>query len=107
MPDGPGCNLAASQPARPTQTLVRLFDQIATGTGMQLPGWRFLLLHYFLWFRPPLSLKGLWGKTKELSRFKEAYTAEAAKLQACRQGSSVTATQLDDGTIQLTVGLGA
>jgi len=91
----------------PNHGQVRLFDQIATGTGVQLPGWRFPLcitsdgsvLHD--------HFQGLWGEPKELSRFLQAYATEAAKLQARRQGHSVTETQLADGTIQLIVELGA
>ena len=91
----------------PTHGQVLLFDQIATGTGVQLPGWRFPLcitsdgsvLHD--------HFQGLWGEPKALSRFLQAYATEAAKLQARRQGHSVTETQLADGTIQLTVELGA
>ena len=64
----------------PTHGQVRLFDQIATGTGVQLPGWRFPLcitsdgsvLHD--------HFQGLWGEPKELSRFLQTYATEAAKF---------------------------
>lgn len=91
----------------PARGQIRLYDKVALGTGVQLPGWRFPIcitdegtIHYD-------HYHGMWGEPKELSNFLQAYAAEAAKLQARRQGHSVTETALPDGTIRLTVELGA
>jgi hypothetical protein len=46
---------------------------------------------------------GRWGDKNRLDQFLQAYTVERAKLEARRQGHSVTESPLEDGSIKLTV----
>lgn len=44
-----------------------------------------------------------WGKKLELDRFLQAYAVERAKLEARRQGHTVTEQSLSDGSIRLSI----
>ena len=47
-----------------------------------------------------------WGDQRELDRFLQAYACERAKIEARRQGHTVTEQPLADGSIKLTIQLG-
>jgi hypothetical protein len=49
---------------------------------------------------------GKWGKQEELDRFLQSYAVEKAKLEARKQGHSVTEQTLTDGSIKLVVQVG-
>ncbi|HEY3963615.1 MAG TPA: hypothetical protein VGM05_03595 [Planctomycetaceae bacterium] len=46
---------------------------------------------------------GRWGEQKELDRFMQAYAVERAKIEARKNGHSVTEQELADGSIKLTI----
>ena len=52
------------------------------------------------------NFEGRWGEQRELDRLMQSYAAEKAKLEARRQGHTVTEQALADGSIKLTVHVG-
>ena len=92
----------------PKQGTTQLFSGSATGWAVQLPGWRYPVvcdvasgqLHFD-------NFGGHWGKQAELDRFLQAYAVEKARIEARRQGHTVTEQPLSDGSIRLTVHVGA
>jgi hypothetical protein len=88
----------------PSHRVVHLFNDAAEGLAVELPGW-----HYpVVCDTASGGLKfdnygGAWGDQKELDRFLQAYACEKAKLEARRQGHSVTEQSLADGSIKLTI----
>jgi hypothetical protein len=98
------CNRLGLPP--PTQRTVQLFDAIVEGLAVELPEWRYPVvcdlatgsLRYD-------NFQGSWGDRTRLNQFLQAYAAEKAKLEARRQGHSVTEQQLSDGSLKLTINL--
>ena len=89
---------------QPSQRTVQLFSSSATGLAVELPGWNYPVVCELA----SGSLKfdnygGAWGDQKELDRFLQAYACEKAKIEARRQGHSVTEQPLADGSIKLTI----
>ena len=84
-----------------------MFSGEATGLGVQLPDWKYPLvcelesgqLRYD-------NYNGRWGEQQHLDSFLQAYAVEKAKIEARRQGHSVTEQQLADGSIKVTVQVG-
>lgn len=99
------CRLQLSEPI--TQT-VRLFSGSVFGHTVQLSGWRYPVV-----FEPESgqvhfdNYQGRWGEAAQLDRLLQAYAVEMAKRQARQQGHTVTEQTLTDGSIKLTVQLGA
>ena len=91
----------------PAHGTFRLFSGEATGLGVQLPDWRYPLvcdtasgqLRYD-------NYEGHWGEPAQLDRFLQAYAVEKARLEARRQGHTVTEQSLADGSIKLTIHVG-
>jgi len=46
---------------------------------------------------------GRWGQQCHLDQFLQAYTVEKAKLEARRQGHSVSEQELEDGSIRVRI----
>ena len=93
--------------APPVQQTVRLFASTETGLTVQLPGWRYPVVCDVA----NGSLKyddygGRWGEQAELTRFLQAYVVEKARIEARKQGHSVTEQPLSDGSIKLTIQVG-
>ena len=92
---------------QPEAGTFKLFSEEATGIAVRLTDWRYPLvcntdtgeLRYD-------DYGGAWGAREQLDRFLQAYTCEAAKIEARRQGNSVTEQELADGSIKLTVNVG-
>jgi hypothetical protein len=92
------------QLAAPVHGTATVFSTDVTGFKVELPGWQYPVvcdvatgtLHYD-------NYGGAWGDEKELHRFLQAYAVEKAKIEARRQGHSVTEQALADGSIKLTV----
>jgi hypothetical protein len=91
----------------PQQGTFRLFTETATGLGVNLPDWRYPVVcdiaHGQVRYD---NYGGAWGDPTQLDRLLQAYAVEKAKLEARRQGHSVTEQPLADGSIQLTVQVG-
>jgi hypothetical protein len=91
----------------PVQGTVELFSGEATGLAVQLPGWNYPVVcdaqHGRLLFD---NYEGRWGDRAELDRFLQAYAVEKARLEARRQGHTVTEQPLADGSIKVTIHVG-
>jgi hypothetical protein len=90
----------------PVAGTVKLFSSTAKGLALQLPGWNYPVvcqldtgqLQYD-------NFGGRWGEQSQLDRFLQAYAVEKAKLEARRQGHSITEQPLTDGSVKLTIHL--
>jgi hypothetical protein len=91
----------------PRQGTARLFAGEATGLIVQLPGWSYPVVcelatgnlrfdHY----------GGRWGEQRHLDAFLQMYAVEKAKIEARRNGHTVTEQPLADGSIKLTILVG-
>ena len=103
----PAAVLAACQRLRlppPVRRNVQLFSSTAEGLAVELPGWHYPLVcdvaNGTLKFD---NYGGAWGEQKELDRFLQMYACEKAKIEARRQGHTVTEQPLADGSIKLTI----
>lgn len=91
----------------PTLETVELYSGKATGHCVRLPDWMYPVvcdvnsgqIKYD-------NFEGRWGAHQELDRLMQAYAVERAKLEARRNGHSVTEQTLSDGSIKLTVQVG-
>ncbi len=92
---------------QPTHGTFNLFTSTATGLGVQLPEWRYPVvcdtstgqLAYD-------NFGGRWGEQQQLDRFLQGYATEKCRLEARRQGHTVTEQKLADGSIKLTIQVG-
>ena len=85
-----------------------LFSATATGWKVQLPDWHYPVVcdveQGQLCFD---NYGGRWGEQKHLDQFLQAYAVETAKLEARKQGYSAIEQPLADGSIKVTVQVGA
>ena len=88
----------------PVHGTARLYAGEATGQIVELPGWQYPVVidteQRQISFD---TYNGAWGDAKELDKLFQAYAVEKAKLEARKQGHSVTEQALADGSIKLTV----
>ena len=92
----------------PEFATVTLFTTTATGWAIQLPAWTYPVvcdveqgqLNYD-------NYGGRWGEQQHLDQFLQAYAVERAKLEARKQGYSAIEQSLADGSIKVTVHVGA
>lgn len=85
--------------AEPRQGTVKLYTSTETGLVVQLPGWRFPVVCDLV----SGSVKydnfiGNWGEDAQLQKVLQSYAVEKAKIEARRQGHSVTEQPLADGS---------
>ena len=91
----------------PVYETVPLFSGEATGYAVRLPDWRYPVVFDVEQGQVRYdNYEGRWGDPAHLDRFLQAYAVEKAKLEARRQGHTVTEQSLDDGSIKLTVNVG-
>jgi hypothetical protein len=91
----------------PQQGTATLFTQQVSGWIVQLPQWRFPVVvdagsgqvQYD-------NYEGRWGEIDQLHRFLQTYAVEKAKLEARKQGHSITEQSLADGSIKLAIQIG-
>ena len=96
--------LGLPAPVHGTSTI---YTAKATGYAVQLPNWRYPIVcdtdtgtvHYD-------NYNGTWGERSMLDRFLQMYAVEKAKLEARRQGHSVTEQSLTDGSVRLSIQVG-
>lgn len=85
----------------------RLFTSAETGLAVQLYGWTYPLVcdleHGLLKYD---NYEGHWGSPQQLDQFLQAYAVEKARIEAHKQGYSVTEQRLADGSIKLAVLVG-
>ena len=93
--------------AAPERKTVRLFSATETGLCVELPGWRYPIVCNLLTGELRFdNYNGHWGPQAELHKFLQAYAVEKAKIEARKKGHSVSETQLQDGSIKVTVRVG-
>ena len=93
--------------AQPVHGTSQVFTTEATGYAVQLPHWRYPVVcdtdsgtvHYD-------NYQGKWGNPQMLDQFLQAYAVEKARLEARKQGHSVSEQSLADGSIKLTIQVG-
>ncbi|HCS51636.1 MAG TPA: DUF1257 domain-containing protein [Planctomycetaceae bacterium] len=86
---------------------VKLFSSFATGWAVQLPEWRYPVVFDVNTAKLAFdNFGGRWGDTKQLDCFLQGYAVEKAKLEARRNGHTITEQLLGDGSIKLTVNVG-
>jgi hypothetical protein len=91
--------------AAPVSGTFNLFaGQEATGLAIQLPGWRFPIVVDTAKAEIAFdNFQGRWGDQQHLDRFLQIYTVEKAKLEARKQGHSVSEQTLSDGSIKVQI----
>jgi hypothetical protein len=91
----------------PEHKTVRLFSTTATGLCVQLPGWSYPVVCNLQTGQVQYdNYNGHWGEQKHLNSFLQAYAVEKAKIEARKKGHMVSETQLQDGSIKVTVRVG-
>lgn len=91
----------------PSFGTARLFSGEVAGYRVQLPDWRYAVVcdtgsghvHFD-------NYGGRWGEQRHLDALLQAYAVEKAKIEARRQGHTVTEQPAADGAIKLTVQVG-
>ncbi|MEX2171775.1 MAG: DUF1257 domain-containing protein [Pirellulales bacterium] len=85
----------------------QLFSASATGLAVPLPGWNYPVVCETSTGRLRYDhFEGRWGDPAQLDRFLQAYAAEKIRIEARRQGHTVTEQPLEGGSIKLTVQVG-
>ena len=93
---------------KPQVETVELFSSTETGLAVQLPGWRYPVVCDLASGQAKYdNFGGCWGEQQELDRFLQAYAVEKARLEAHKRGHTVTEQSLADGSIKLTLQIGA
>jgi len=96
------CERLSLQP--PVQGTVKLFSGQVTGLAVQLPGWHYPAVFDLASGQAKFdNFGGRWGDQKELDKFLQMYACEKAKIEARKQGHSVSEQQLADGSIKLSI----
>ena len=94
--------------AEPVHRNVRLFSDDATGLSVKLPGWRYpIVVDTANGSIKYDNYEGRWGNPDKLGRLLQMYAVEKAKIEARKQGHSVTERPLTGGSIKVTVQVGA
>jgi hypothetical protein len=90
--------------APPEQGTFQLYSGGATGLAVRLPGWRYpLVCRADVGELAYDNFQGAWGDAAQLNRFLQAYALEKARLEASRQGHSITEQPLANGSVKLTI----
>ena len=93
--------LKLNEPRRETVTL---FSAEVTGLAVQLPQWAYPIVCDTSTGEVKYdNYGGRWGQQAHLDQFLQAYAVEKARLEARRQGHSVTEHQLEDGSIRVRI----
>jgi hypothetical protein len=86
----------------PVPGTAALYSGEASGLLVQLPGWEFpAVIDTLTGVVRYDNYHGAWGDPAHLDRFLQRYAVEKAKLEARKQGYTVTEQALQDGSIKL------
>lgn len=92
---------------QPVDGTHKLFSGEATGLAVQLPDWRYPVVCELssgqLFYD---NFEGRWGDQQHLDGFLQSYAVERARIEARKQGHTVTKQQLADGSVKLTINVG-
>jgi hypothetical protein len=90
--------------AAPVQGTFKLFTNQATGLGVKLPRWRYPVVCDTASGQVRYdNFGGHWGKQVELDKLLQAYAVERSKIEARKNGHSVSDQPLSNGWIKVTV----
>ena len=90
--------------APPVHGTAKLFASEATGQIVALPSWKFPVVCELSSGDVKYdNYNGRWGDQKELGLLIQGYAVEKSRIEARKQGHSVTEQTLADGSIKLTV----
>lgn len=85
----------------------KLYRQTVSGLGVQLRDWRYPVVFDLSTGNSQYdNFEGHWGDPKRLDEFMQLYAVEKAKIEARKQGYSVSEQPLADGSIKVTVQVG-
>ncbi len=88
----------------PQERTVTLFSAEVTGLAVQLPEWQYpVVCNTTTGELKYDNYNGRWGQQSHVDQFLQAYAVERAKLEARRQGHSVSEQQLADGSIRVQI----
>ena len=88
----------------PVHGTARLYASQATGQIVELRGWTYPVVIDVEQRQVSFdNYSGAWGDPKELDKLLQSYAVEKSKLEARKQGHSVTEETLADGSIKLTI----
>jgi hypothetical protein len=91
----------------PEHKTCRLFSATVTGLAVQLPGWSYPVVCNLETGQVSYdNFNGAWGEQRELHRFLQGYAVEKAKIEARKKGHTCSESQLQDGSIRVTVKVG-
>ncbi len=92
----------------PVQGKTTIYETEVEGLAVRLPDWRYPAVADLATGQVKFdNYNGEWGDQKELDRLLQAYAVEKCRIEARRKGHGVTEQQLADGSIKLTVQVGA
>jgi hypothetical protein len=91
----------------PVQGTASLFNGVATGWLVRLPGWLYPAVVDTASGQVAYdNYGGAWGDQKHLDRFLQIYAVEKVNIQARQRGHAVVEQALEDGSIKLTIQVG-
>jgi hypothetical protein len=86
----------------PVQGTAQLFSGEAIGLLVQLPGWQYPAVIDTLTGTVKYdNFEGHWGDQQHLDRFLQMYAVEKAKIEARKNGYTVSEQALTDGSIKV------
>ncbi len=92
----------------PVQGKHELFSDEVEGLAVKLPDWDYAVVCDTATGQVKFdNYNGKWGDQKHLDRFLQAYAVEKCRIEARRKGHLVTEQPLADGSIKVTVQVGA
>jgi hypothetical protein len=90
--------------APPMHGTAKLFTSEATGQIVALPGWKFPVVCELASGDVKYdNYGGRWGEKSQLDRLIQSYAVEKSRIEARKQGHTVTEQTLADGSIKLTI----
>ena len=91
----------------PEHKTCRLFSTSATGLCVQLPNWSYPVVANLQTGQLSYdNFNGHWGEQKHLNSFLQGYAVEKAKIEARKKGHMCSESQLQDGSIRVTIRVG-
>ncbi len=88
----------------PVHGTTELYSGTATGLAVQFRGWHYPAVCETATGQIKYdNFEGRWGDQKELNRFLQTYVVEKARIEAQKEGHSVTEQSLADGSIKVIV----
>ncbi len=92
----------------PVQGKHKIFTGNVEGLAVNLPDWHYPVVADLASGQVKFdNYRGEWGDQKHLDRFLQAYAVEKVKIESRRKGHLVSESTLADGSIKLTVQVGA